>query len=120
MDAIDFGYSMKNIPLPSKETYIYKLIEKTEMFVKRMRWKAFFFDKEDDNNSQNNNYIYKTRKCPPQIQELKEFESDLFKMIENIEFRTASNEFLNILRDDIKRINNSNKICLSQQDPKFL
>ena len=30
MDSIDFGYSMKNIPLPRKESHIYKLIDKTE------------------------------------------------------------------------------------------
>ena len=48
MDSIDFGYSTKNIPLASKESYKYKLIDKTEKLLKRMRWKAYFFDKHND------------------------------------------------------------------------
>ena len=46
MNPIDFGYSMKNIPPPSKETYIYKVIDKNENVLKGMRWKAFFHDSE--------------------------------------------------------------------------
>ena len=46
MDSIDFGYSMKNIPIHSKSSYLYKLIDKVEKVLKRMRWKALFFDRD--------------------------------------------------------------------------
>ena len=62
MNSIDFGYSLKNIPLASKHSYKYKLIEKTGQLVKRMRWKAFFYDKDDTNkyNNKNNTYVDET------------------------------------------------------------
>ena len=44
---------MKNIPIPSRNTYIKKLIEKTESVIKRIRWKAFFFEQNKDKNKTN-------------------------------------------------------------------
>jgi len=43
---------MKNIPITPRNAYLKKLIEKTENAIKRMRWKAFFFErnKEKDVN----------------------------------------------------------------------
>ena len=57
MDSIDFGYYMKNIPLASKESYKYKLIDKTEKLMKTMRWKAYFFDKHDGNKKKSDPII---------------------------------------------------------------
>ena len=36
-----------------------------------------------------NKFKLKTRKCPPQIQDMKDFENDMLKLIENIQFRTV-------------------------------
>ena len=58
---------MKNIPIPKKNNYIKILIEKVENVVKRMRWKAFFFDKDTDQDNEStdsNNYGFKSRKKP--------------------------------------------------------
>ena len=44
---------MKNIPIPSRNTYIKKLIEKTESVIKRILWKAFFFEQNKDKNKKN-------------------------------------------------------------------
>ena len=79
MEPIRFNYSMKNIPIPSKNAYLKRLIEKVENVIKRMRWKAFFFERNededqdelnDDQNSQNHKYGFKSRKCPPQIEDM--------------------------------------------------
>ena len=43
MEKINFNYSLKNIPVPSKSSYKLKLIDKIENVIKRMRWKAQFF-----------------------------------------------------------------------------
>ena len=43
MEKFNIDYSTKNIPLPSKNDYLQRLIEKTELFLRRMRWKAHFF-----------------------------------------------------------------------------
>ena len=45
MEKINFGYSLKNIPIPKKDPYMKSMIDKTHKFLKRLRWKAYFFDK---------------------------------------------------------------------------
>ena len=124
MNCIDFGYSLKNVPLPSKDSYKYKLIENTEQLLKRMRWKAFFYDRDNTSkyNNKNNTYIdqttdngfkLKTRNCPLQMQDMKDFENDLLKLIENIQFRTVSGKFLNKLNEDNNKIRSSDKLFVS-------
>ena len=116
MDTSYFGYSMKNIPIAPSNNYKYKLIEKVESVIKRMRWRACFFlrkqkaEEENDNQQKNTNkYGFKSRKCPPQIEEMKAFEHDMWTMIENLKFRNTTNGFQKKLRNDIKRINESTK-----------
>ena len=38
-----YNYSMKNIPIPSEKLYKITLLEKVELLVKRIRWKAPLF-----------------------------------------------------------------------------
>ena len=47
MEKLDFNYSMKNIPTSSKKGYKLKLVEKTEQFIKNIRWKASFYLEEE-------------------------------------------------------------------------
>ena len=42
MNVKNFQYSLKNIPIPKDNAYLKCLIDKTEHFIKWMRWKAFF------------------------------------------------------------------------------
>ena len=99
MESINFRYSMKNVLLATKNQYIYKLIEKVEIVLKRMRWKALFFDNTNDNNNTNNTntntqnsnqnprkFTFKSRNCPPQMPGMKEFEEDVYNMVKNIKF----------------------------------
>ena len=46
MEKLDIDYLLKNIPIPPNESYLIKLVEKTESIVKRMRWRAHFFLQE--------------------------------------------------------------------------
>ena len=39
-EKLNFDYSMKNIPATTERRYLLKLIEQTEMVIKRMRWKV--------------------------------------------------------------------------------
>ena len=80
--------------------------------MKRMRWKAFFFDRNDQDNKEatnNNNFGFKSRKCPPQNSELDKFEADLLNMVHNIKFRNVNNKFQNKLNEDISKIKKSTK-----------
>ena len=54
MERINFGYSLKNIPIPRKESYMKALIDKTHKFLRRMRWKAHFFDNASTEGQQEN------------------------------------------------------------------
>ena len=45
MEKVNFGYSMKNIPIPDGKSYKLQLIQKIEDLIKKIRWKAIFFMK---------------------------------------------------------------------------
>ena len=117
---VSFSYSMKNIPIPPASTYKKRLIEKVESVIKRMRWKAFFFLKAVDdeekepakNKSKENMFGFKSRKCPPQIEELKSFEDDMLQMTENVRSRKVTDQFQTTLSKDIKKIKNATKMLI--------
>lgn len=107
MRKIRFDYSMKNIPIPTTDTYRRKLIEKMESFVSRIRWKAHFFLNGQRSNSSADTYGMNSTKSPPPSSELNAFEEDLVKMVENIQFTKVHDQFLSNLSTDAKKINES-------------
>ena len=46
MEKFDIDDSLKNIPIPSNESYLIKLIDNIESVGKRMGWRANFFSQE--------------------------------------------------------------------------
>ena len=97
MDKFTLNYSMKNVPLPSKKLYLKCLTEKVEKFIKRIRWKAMFYEQnnnlDDDEPQRKQNYGFKTLKCPPQHPDLEQFENELLNLIQNISFKPVHDEF---------------------------
>ena len=88
MERINFGYSVKNIPLTNERNYKAKLIERIEMVIKRMRWKAIFFnEKKEELPNESETYGLKTSNCPKQVKELIPFETDLIQLAKDIKFR---------------------------------
>ena len=90
MDPIDFGYSMKNIPIAAKGRYKLALTEKVESVLKRMRWKAHFFDENrkngqhqepEDTEEDRGKVQFKSRKCPKQMKDMRLFEDEMAEMI---------------------------------------
>ena len=75
-----------------------------------MRWKAFL-GKLD--SSAKEIFGFKSRKCPPSVDELVGFESDLLMMIHNLELGPVRNKFLSKLKDDVKVINNTNELLVN-------
>ncbi|KAJ8047326.1 hypothetical protein HOLleu_06301 [Holothuria leucospilota] len=114
MDRVWFNYSMKTIPLPTCNSYKKRLIGKVESVIKRMRWKAYFYLNDDQNENFNRDtkwtFRLQSKKCPPQVNELKAFEEDLIRMTENIQYRKVNNSFLSSLRSDAAKINASDKV----------
>ena len=112
MDPINFGYSLKNIGIPSQRAYKYKLMEKVVSVIMRFRWKMFHFKRGQnvDDDDANQGLFLKSRKCPPSDPDLADFENDLLKMVENIKFVRCDDPFQKKIREDINFIKNSNKI----------
>ena len=70
-----------------------------------MRWKAHFFLKEDSNDEtkqERESYGFKTRKCPPQCQEMENFEKDVMNIVKNLELRKMTFSFMYRLSHSIK------------------
>ena len=107
MEKLNFQYSTKNIPIASKTTYKKSFIEKTENFLKRMRWKAFYFNNKSNPATENvEKYNFKSTNTPPQDSALKLFEYDMAKLIREIKFREIRTPFQNQLKNDVNKILN--------------
>ena len=86
-----YDYSMKNIPIPTKRTYMNCFIEKVESFIRRMRWKAYFFNNNNKNESEiEENFGFPSIRCPPIDEHLTSFEQALYQIIQEIEFKDPS------------------------------
>ena len=101
MESTKFDSSTKNIPIPSENDYQRKLIEKTEHLCRRMRWKAFFYLNPSADGTQKETFGFPSRKSPPPIPAMLNFEKRLLHMIENIKFRKVTGMFQQKLSSDV-------------------
>ena len=124
MKLKDINYSLKNIPAPNQESYMKILIDKTEHFLKRLRWKAIFFlqskrdeeeidvDTVDSDPTPCNKYGFKSINIPESVKELVDFEKDLWNLVDSITFSNKLNPFQKQLKRDIKEIKNSKNLFI--------
>ena len=79
---------MKNIPIPSNQSYLKSLFGKLESFIKRLTWKVFYFDtaEHEEIDSRPEGYGFKSEKTPPQHEDLGAFERDLYEMARTVKF----------------------------------
>ena len=101
MEKINLDYSTKNIPLPARSEYMKRFIEKTEHFLRRMRWKAYHFLNQAE-TTEKETYGFKSRNSPPQINDLRPFEDAMTKLIQNIKFKDTKCSFQSKLSSDIR------------------
>jgi len=87
MEKVNFGYSLKNIPIPKREPYMKSMIDKTHKFLKRMRWRAYFFDNPTTGNHQRENFGFTSEKSPPIVKDTLPFEADMYELIKNIQYK---------------------------------
>ena len=123
MEVCMLGYSRKNIPTPPQREYMKNLLEKTVFLIKRMRWKSYFYRHRDslDNTQIDEHYGLKSRRTPPQIPELRDFENDLDSLIQRTKFKKTFNRFQQFLKNDIKNTNSSKVVyCCRQRNKKYL
>ena len=106
MERVNFSYSLKNIPIASKNAYLKNMIFKLGSFIKRIRWKAFFYEKSEIvPETIVDNFRFKSVRTPPKNKHFNAFETDLHDMACNIEFKRISSEFQSNLSKDINNIN---------------
>ena len=74
------------------------MTEKTENFIRRLRWRAYHFCQSNSqpvNESANGYFGFKTLTTPPPKEHLNAFENDLCDLIQKVDsqmFRTPSNK----------------------------
>ena len=73
---------------PAGNQYLQVVIAKTESLIQLMRWKAFFFLNKNCNDTSKESYGFKSKRSPPHVAELNEFEGCMLEMIQRVEFRT--------------------------------
>ena len=109
MEKKTYNYSTKNIPIPSEQNDRLQLVEKIEIFTKRMRWKAIMCNAGCKENRKVEKYGLKTLYSPKQVKELSAFEKELIAVVKDIKFRNARSDFQTTLQEDIRLIHNSKK-----------
>ena len=114
MEKVNFNYSLKNIPIPSNNLYLKTLIDKISSLIRRMRWKAYFFDNPDQRKESNSNHFgFHFEYSPPQSAALTPFENDMYELIRNVSFKRCTSSFQTQLANDIKNVKRSEDLLIA-------
>ena len=114
MDSKTFEYSMKCIPIPSKQAYTNRLIAQLEKFLRRLRWHIYFYKNPQQKNNKSENFGFNSVNSPPADPDLKLFERDLKLMIKNLEFSSniRMNDLQMKLLTDIKMLKKNDQMLV--------
>ena len=113
MDELNIPYSQKNIPLHSKTSIRKQLVKRTEDFVSRMRWHLYHIRNLNPNNNDKKTFGFRTTTTAPFMDELKDFENDLFKMINNVKFKPTNSNLQDQMKNDVQQIKQSDKVFVN-------
>ena len=108
-----FDYSLKNIPVPSENTYLKSLVYECERFIQRIRWRAYFYLNGKPRTPKRETYGFNTPHNAPQCNQLVNFENDITHLISNLEYRKVNNTFQQKLSADVRKINNSKNLFVT-------
>ena len=112
MDTVNFEHSMKDIPVPNQKVYFSMMISSLEKFIQSLRWRVIFFLNPFTATTKET-YGFKTLRIPEPVEQLKEFEKDLFDMIKNIEFRDTKSKFQRKLSEEKNFIRVQDKLIVA-------
>ena len=110
MEKLAFNLSLKNIPIPPKKAYMKQLIDKTDNFISRIRWRTdrFLFPGKYENPKPS--YGFKSTRTAPTSNLLKPFEDELFEKIANLEFNEHRSKFQNKMAETVMLIKKSKNV----------
>ena len=80
-----------------------------------MRQKAHLYEDSRVNTPNPLNYIFKSRKFPPQHKDLIQFENDLLELIKSVKFKRVKNMFSYQLSQGISSIKKSKIVSYLQK-----
>ena len=109
---VSFQYSTKNIPLYGKTQFLKALVSKTEIFIKNLRWRTFFFLNPDLKVQDKETFGFPSQKPPPILPELKEFEDEIIDMIQNVKFKVNRSTFQSKLQTDLCKVRKDNHLYI--------
>jgi len=72
-----------------------------------MRWKLHWYRQKNKEKDEKETYGFKTPHHPPMMEELKPFEDDMAKLIQNLEFKYSDNALQRRMREDLELIRQS-------------
>ena len=98
MEKIEFGYSMKNIGLPSQKEYLTQLTLSCEKFVRNLRWRANFF-LNPSTKPEKETYDFRSIKAAPKIKELEKHTKFYVTLIKNMISFSLNLFILTVLSD---------------------
>ena len=118
MEQIDFGYSLKDIPVTDDKVYVQKVISKWEITDKAMKWKVCrLFGKKTNKWGKKEKFGFPTtapapipRPDCPAAKPLKEFQKGMVDLIRDIEFNKQTNKHQDKLKGDIAKIKSEKRI----------
>lgn len=114
-EKLNFNYSTKNIPLCNKIEYKIKLMEKIRSFCRRIRIKLYFCTNDEDSTDMIENketYGFKSKFTPKQPEELKNFENEMFDLINQVKFRKSKDKFQQELQKDLRQIGKTKSLIV--------
>ena len=110
MERLHFDYSLNCIPRCKPDDYLKALLNRTQHFLRRLRWRCYFFlldNSEDNQQPTKENFGFPSNAPLPVVPELAAFEDDVYKLVGAIKFRHTPNPFLDRLDADVKNIKSS-------------
>ena len=111
MDQVNYNCSTKDIPIPSKKEYRIQLIHSTKKFFDNIFWKVWHF-KNPSNKEKTETFGFPSTKKVPRDDDLKGLESDLYDLIENIEYRPTTSNYQKDLNTKIDNIKKETKVIV--------
>ena len=113
MDRQNYGYSMKNIPIPSEKDFKIEFLNSIHSLDRRMRWRASFYLNPQAVKNSKETYGLNTSSTPPFVKELKSFQDGLCDIARKLKFRSIHEQFQKKLKDDLKNIQNEKKVIVA-------
>lgn len=108
----NFGYSLKNIPVPDEKVYRQMVIASADKTLARMRWRAWHYLNPHEPRIKNT-FGFPTCNPAPKPEELEEFEEKFIELVKSAETTKATNKLQESLKNDVEEIKNSDKVFIS-------